>query len=134
MSPMKQTADIFERLRNGETIPFDDPEYPKLRDVAFSECSSLTSITIPYSATSIGLDAFRGCSSLTSVTIPDSVTSIGWYAFYDCSRLTDVYFKGNVPQLPGGEAFSKPSVIYYKPGTRGWTNPWDGRPTKEWIE
>lgn len=33
---MKQTTDIFERLRNGETIPFDDSEYHKLRDAAFA--------------------------------------------------------------------------------------------------
>ena len=48
---------------------------------AFSNCSSLTSITIPNSVTSIGDDyfgggTFSGCSSLTSITIPDSVTSI----------------------------------------------------------
>ena len=44
---------------------------------AFSECSGLTSVTIPDSVTSIGDGAFSGCSGLTSVTIPDSVTSIG---------------------------------------------------------
>src|SRR3954470_22691579 len=33
---MKPTTDIFERLRNGETVPFEDPESPKLRDVAFA--------------------------------------------------------------------------------------------------
>lgn len=48
---------------------------------AFSECSSLTSMTIPNSVTSIGNFAFYGCSSLTSVTIPNSVTSIGKDAF-----------------------------------------------------
>src|SRR5829696_3674514 len=32
---MKPTIDIFTRLRNGETVPFNDPEYHKLRDVAF---------------------------------------------------------------------------------------------------
>ena len=51
---------------------------------AFDSCSSLTSVTIPESVTSIGEDAFSGCSSLTSVTIPNSVTSIGNYAFYGC--------------------------------------------------
>ena len=48
---------------------------------AFSDCSSLTSITIPNSVTSIGNSAFDGCSGLTSVTIPESVTSIGIDAF-----------------------------------------------------
>lgn len=33
---MKPPTDIFERLRNGETIPFSDPEYNKLRDVCFA--------------------------------------------------------------------------------------------------
>ena len=33
---MKLSVDIFARLRNGETVPFDDPEYQKLRDVSFA--------------------------------------------------------------------------------------------------
>ena len=57
---------------------------------AFSDCSSLTSITIPNSVTSIGQRAFHYCSSLTSITIPNSVTSIGQQAFYACSSLTSI--------------------------------------------
>ena len=49
---------------------------------AFSDCSSLTSITIPNSVRSIGSGAFEGCTGLTSVTIPNSVTEIGSSAFY----------------------------------------------------
>ena len=33
---MTPAPDIFARLRNGETVPFDDPEYHKLRDVSFA--------------------------------------------------------------------------------------------------
>ena len=33
---MKQAPDIFARLRNGENVPFDDPEYHKLRDASFA--------------------------------------------------------------------------------------------------
>ena len=58
---------------------------------AFSDCSSLTSVTIPNGVTSIGGYAFSDCSSLTSVTIPNSVTTIGRYTFYECTSLTSVH-------------------------------------------
>ena len=54
---------------------------------AFSDCTSLTSITIPDSVTSIGDWAFDNCTSLTSITIPDSVTSIGVAAFFNSNAL-----------------------------------------------
>lgn len=57
---------------------------------AFYDCSSLTSITIPYSVMSIGSYAFYYCSSLETVTIPKSVTSIGSYAFCYCTSLESV--------------------------------------------
>ena len=53
-------------------------------DWVFSECRSLTSVTIPNSVTTIGVGAFSNCSSLTSVTIPNSVTTIGQGAFDNC--------------------------------------------------
>ena len=65
---------------------------------AFYNCSSLTSITIPYSVTTIGEGAFYNCSSLTSIIIPDSVTSIGRQAFYDCSSLTEIKLEGTIAQ------------------------------------
>ena len=81
---------------------------------AFSNCTGLTSITIPDSVTSIDHDAFSGCTGLTnvtigngvlsidrnafsyctgltSITIPDSVTSIGTSAFYGCTGLKEVH-------------------------------------------
>ena len=74
-------------------------------ECAFYNCSSLTSITIPYSVTSIGNYAFNGCSSLTSITIPDSVTSIGNYAFNGCSSLTSITIPDSVTSI-GDDAFS----------------------------
>ena len=69
--------------------------YTSIGDGAFSDCSALTSITIPNSVTSIG-NAFRYCSSLTSVTIPNSVTSIGGIAFYGCTSLTKTNYTGDI--------------------------------------
>ena len=72
---------------------------------AFSDCSGLTSVTIPESVTSIGSSAFSGCSGLTSITIPNKVTSISYAAFYDCSGLTSVTIPESVTSI-GSSAFS----------------------------
>ena len=71
---------------------------------AFSGCSNLTSITIPYGVTSIGWGAFNECSGLTSITIPDGVTSIGNNAFQLCSGLTSVTIGNSVTSI-GHNAF-----------------------------
>jgi len=64
----------------------------------FSNCSGLTSVTIPNSVTDIGKWAFLGCTGLTSVTIPNSVTSIGSGTFSDCLGLTEVINESVTPQ------------------------------------
>jgi len=40
--------------------------------------------------------AFEQCASLTSITIPKKVTRIGDYAFYGCTNLTSVTFQGTI--------------------------------------
>ena len=47
--------------------------------------SSINVNEVEYSVTSIGDKAFSDCKSLTSITIPNSVTSIGSDAFGDCN-------------------------------------------------
>lgn len=41
---------------------------------------------------------FSNCTGLTSITLPHSVISIGSYAFYNCTSLTSVYYTGGIAQ------------------------------------
>ena len=84
-----------------ESITYNNSKYSvtSIEGYAFSDCSGLTSVTIPNSVTRIGNGAFRECSGLTSVTIPNSVTSIGEYAFYECRGLTSVTIPNSVTSI-----------------------------------
>ncbi|MDR3313434.1 MAG: leucine-rich repeat domain-containing protein, partial [Oscillospiraceae bacterium] len=78
---------------------FDGYPVTAIGNVAFSGCTSLTSVTIPDSVTSIGSYAFESCTSLTSITIPDSITSISSFAFCDCTSLTFVTIPDSVTSI-----------------------------------
>ena len=73
-------------------------------DGAFSDCTSLTSITIPDGVTSIGESAFYDCTSLASITIPDGVTSIDDSTFYGCTSLASITIPDSVTSI-GAYAF-----------------------------
>lgn len=100
---------IVERvpeMRNGYSVT-------AIADYAFTNCTAISSLTIPDTVTSIGINAFAGCTSLKevnlsnrittistgtfmgcslleSIDIPNSVSTIESYAFYNCSSLKDV--------------------------------------------
>ena len=76
----------------------------------FFYCSGLTSITIPNSVTSIGNSAFSYCSGLTSISIPSSVTYIGGLAFSGCSGLTSIYIPSGVTKIENGTFKNCPSL------------------------
>ena len=85
------TLEISNYAGNSATyeIPgeIDGKKVVRIGDYAFSDCTELTSVTIPDSVTDIRWRAFYNCVSLKSVTIPKSVTYIDNYAFgyYDDS-------------------------------------------------
>lgn len=71
---------------------------------AFWLCEGLASLTIGNSVETISEAAFHSCRSLASVTIPNSVTSIDDRAFYDCGSLTSVTIGNSVISI-GDDAF-----------------------------
>ena len=76
----------------------------EIGEKAFTDCSRLTSLTLPVGITSIGYDAFAYCSGLTSLTLPAGITSIGEYAFYGCSGLTSLTLPDGITSI-GSRAF-----------------------------
>ena len=77
----------------------------EIGEKAFTDCSRLTSLTLPVGITSIGYDAFAYCSGLTSLTLPAGITSIGEYAFYGCSGLTSLTLPAGITEI-GESTFS----------------------------
>ena len=71
---------------------------------AFSDCSSLISISVPKSVTSIEDGAFDGCISLSSIAISDSITSISAWTFDGCKSLRSLVIPDSVTSI-GNEAF-----------------------------
>lgn len=67
---------------------FNDDEITKVREYAFYEKKSLTSINLPV-CTSIDYSAFRNCTSLKSINVP-VCTNIGNNSFENCRTLTSI--------------------------------------------
>ena len=93
----------------------------------FSNCTGLTSITLPENLTEIGSYAFQGCigltsvdfsnckkltqidgfpncTGLTSITLPENLTHIGYRAFQGCTGLTSITLPENLIEI-GYRAF-----------------------------
>ena len=93
---------VSNTYEHGKGVIKFDGAVTSIGEWAFSNCSSLTEITIPNSVTSIGEHAFEDCENLTSITIPNSVTSIGGWAFWHCSSLTSITIPNSVTSIDEG--------------------------------
>ena len=105
-----------------ETIPasMDGLPVTTIGEGAFSNCTALTSLSIPDSVTTIGNSAFYGCTGLTSLTLPSSVAAIGDSAFANCAQLAAVYALGSATLGTGvfdGDTLAR---FYCLPGVTGW--------------
>ncbi len=89
-NPMGYADRIFinrQQLQGALNIPDGVTE---IKDYAFYNCHSVTSVTMPDGVTSIGESAFEGCDGVTSMEISQGTAHIGSLAFKDCNSLTSV--------------------------------------------
>lgn len=88
------------------SLDFSKTKLTSLGYVAFSNCTSLTSITLPTTLQTIGQSAFIGCTNLASTNLSSlsKLTTIGNNAFYDCP-LTTINIPAKVTSI-GTSAFS----------------------------
>lgn len=87
-------SNIYEA---GKGIITFDGDVTQIGKEAFYKCEMLTNITIPYSVTTIGRQAFGG-SGLTCIRIPNSVSKIeerAFYCCYDLEKFTGKYAEDN---------------------------------------
>lgn len=68
-------------------------------DIAFMDCTDLTSVVIPDSVISIGDAVFNGCTGLTSVTLSSKITKIKSNAFAYCSSLSSITIPNGVTDI-----------------------------------
>ena len=114
----------------------------KIEKQAFMYAHNLTKMTLPDGLETIGDEAFDGCYFKKAIVLPASIKSIGKKAFHRYSYYSDTlgaYFLGDAPQIVGtlnaNCSFPSDWMLYYLPGTSGWTGdtyegyqiaPWDG--------
>lgn len=88
----------------GASVIPDDGSVTTIGCLAFADCTSLTSITIPSSITCVDDDAFLNCANLATVywnaTNCTTVAPNTYFAFSGCKNLTSVIFGDNVQTIP----------------------------------
>ena len=85
---------------------------------AFSNCTSLTGVTMPNSVKHIGESAFGGCTALSDLDISPNIESIYHSAFGKCSSLYNINLPDKVIDI-SSSAFN--GTGFYKNGNN-WTS------------
>lgn len=78
--------------------------YTKVRNYAFSDCTSLAHVSFSEGLTSIGKSAFVGCENLALTSLPEGLTNIGNSAFDSCTNLALTSLPEGLTSI-GGLAF-----------------------------
>lgn len=113
------TEVLFKQVFMGSKIEsFDEFKYftgiSTLPGRAFSNCSTLVSISLPESLEKIDYQAFASCASLQSIILPPALESTGSAAFAGCKSLTNLTVRSK-SFTPGEAAFADcPALVNLK--------------------
>lgn len=115
--------DYAENSFGGEISPFNndarikeieiDEGITSIGKYAFYSCTSLTSVSFPFTLKSINDSAFANCSSLDNIVISNGVTTVGANAFANCSSAENINIGCSVTAIGAG-AFSGCAVTSWR--------------------
>ena len=74
------------------SIVYNEKNYivKKIKDSAFRGNKKITTLHIPSSIDTVGVDAFNGCTALVNITIDEGVVCLDKQAFYGCSSAENI--------------------------------------------
>ena len=82
---------------------FDEFQYftsvTEIPEAMFSECASLTSVTLPESIITISSRAFANCNYLRTIVLPASLETIGYEAFYNTGLMGSIEIPAAVKRI-----------------------------------
>ena len=91
---------IFQRQTSLTTVKnLDKTQLVSIPDGMFCGCTSLTSISLPSTATTIGDYAFQDCKNLSSAVVPSGVATINVGAFEGCAILKSIDLPATVKKI-----------------------------------
>ena len=96
--------DVLTQYTGNDTHVVVPDGVERIGDNAFSDKTSIQTITLPDSVTAIGESAFRHCDDLESINLPEGITEIESDAFTYCDSLTSLDIPSTVDTI-GGDAF-----------------------------
>ena len=91
-------AKAFSQMSSVQSVTIDAP-VTSLGEEAFSYSAKLTTVALPDTLKSIGANAFTRCTALTGIQVPDGVTTIGESAFSQMTALSSIALPSSVTSL-----------------------------------
>ena len=104
-----------------KSIVAGSSSYTTIKDYAFFNDTSLTSVAIYSGVTAINTSAFYGCKNISSISLPAGITSVGNNAFSECTGMkVFACAKTTAPTASSGSFNNVPCCLTVPSGS------WDG--------